>query len=141
MQGNWKKKTVEHENDDYTSCNWCSWNGHPKIGTRTGRLGNNGTGGYYPNNSIVEIGQNTDCPNNSTIEIGQNTEKSHENLRKFAVTQTPVENHQLTLMWKTTKEKDKVNKLKTYQNYYDVAIEITTKLGFRQTKIKEYNCW
>ena len=35
------------------------------------------------------------------IEIGQNTEKSPGDLRKLAVTQTPVRDHQLTLMWKS----------------------------------------
>ena len=39
-----------------------------------------------------------DHPNDSIIENGQNTEKSPGNLRRLAVTQTPVKNHQLTLM-------------------------------------------
>ena len=34
----------------------------------------------------------------SIIKIGQNTEKSIGNLRRLAVTHTPVENHQLTLV-------------------------------------------
>ena len=41
----WKKrfeKTVEHESDDYTNWNWCSWYSHQRIGTRTGGHGNNG---------------------------------------------------------------------------------------------------
>ena len=54
------------------------------TGTRTGGLRNNGTGG--------------DCPKYSIGEIGQNTEKSPGHLRGLAVTQTPVENHQQTLM-------------------------------------------
>ena len=41
--------------------------------------------------------------NYSIIENSQNTEKSPGNLR-LAVTQTPVKNHQLKLMWKTLKE-------------------------------------
>ena len=45
-----------------------------------------------------------DCLNYSIIEISQNTEKSPEDLRGLAVTQTPVENHHLTLMWKTVKK-------------------------------------
>ena len=32
------------------------------------------------------------------------TEKSPGDLRRLDVTQTPVKNHQLTLMWKTLKE-------------------------------------
>ena len=35
--------------------------------------------------------------------IGQNTEKSHGELRRLAVTKTPVENHYLMLVWKTLK--------------------------------------
>ena len=60
------------------------------LGTRTGGLGNNRTGEDRPNYSIVEI--------------NHNTEKSPGDLRRLAVTQTPVENHQLTLMWKTLNE-------------------------------------
>ena len=47
-------------------------------------LGNRMTSGYYPNYSIVEVGQNTG--------------KSPGDLGKFAATQVPVKNHQLTLM-------------------------------------------
>ena len=36
--------------------------------------------------------------NNSIIENSQNTEKSSGDLRRLAVTQTPVKNHQLMLM-------------------------------------------
>ena len=41
-----------------------------------------------------------DHPNYSIIENTQNTEKSPRDTRRLAVTQTPVKNHQLTLMWK-----------------------------------------
>ena len=37
-------------------------------------------------------------PNNSIIEDGQNSEKSPGDLRRLAVTQTPVKDHQLKLM-------------------------------------------
>ena len=40
----------------------------------------------------------------TTIKIGQNNKKSPGDLRSFAVTQTPVKNHQLMLVWKTLKE-------------------------------------
>ena len=83
--------TMEHENDDETNYNWCSQYSHQKFDTRTGGLGNNGTGGDWPNYSIVEI--------------GQNTEKSPGDLRRHAVTQTPEENHQLTLKWKLSTSK------------------------------------
>ena len=36
----------------------------------------------------------------SIVEIGQNTEKSPGDLRRLPVTQTPVKDHQLTLVWK-----------------------------------------
>ena len=45
-----------------------------------------------------------DYPNDSITENSQNTEKSPGDLRRLAVTQTPVRNHQLILMWKTLKE-------------------------------------
>ena len=45
-----------------------------------------------------------DHPNDSIVENGQNTERSPGDLRRLAVTQTPVKNHQLMLMWKTPKE-------------------------------------
>ena len=39
-----------------------------------------------------------DHPNYSIIENGQNTEKSPEDLRRLAVTQTPVKDHQMSLV-------------------------------------------
>ena len=39
-----------------------------------------------------------DYLNDSIIENGQNTKKSPGDLRRLPVTQTPVENYQLTLM-------------------------------------------
>ena len=39
-----------------------------------------------------------DHPNNSIIEDGQNTEKSPSDLRRLAVTQTPVKNNLRLLM-------------------------------------------
>ena len=60
------------------------------FGTVTGGLGSRRTSGDHPNYSIIEN--------------GQNIEKSPGDLRRLAVTQTPVKNHRLTLMWKTLKE-------------------------------------
>ena len=37
-------------------------------------------------------------PNDSIIENGQNTKKGPGDLRRLAVTQTPVKNHRLTRM-------------------------------------------
>ena len=48
---------------------------------------------------------NNNNPNNSIIENGQNTEKSPGDLRRLAVTQSPVKYHQLTLMGKTLMSK------------------------------------
>ena len=45
----------------------------------------------------LEVGER-DHSNYCIIENGQNTEKSPGDLRRLAVTQTPVENHRLTLM-------------------------------------------
>ena len=39
-----------------------------------------------------------DHPNDSIIQDGQNIDKNPGDLRRLAVTQTPVKNHQLTLM-------------------------------------------
>ena len=70
------KKTVQHESDVYTNYNWCSWYSHQRINKGTGGLGNKKTSGEHPNYCIIDI--------------SQNTEKSHGDLRRLAVTQTPV---------------------------------------------------
>ena len=75
---------LEHDGD--TSCNWCALYSHQRIGTGTGGLGNKRTSGDHPNYSIVEI--------------GLKTKKSPGEFRRLAVTQTPVKNHQLMLVWK-----------------------------------------
>ena len=54
------------------------------FGTKTKGLGSWRTSGDHPNYSIIEN--------------LQNTEKSHGDLRRLAVTQTPVKDHQLPLM-------------------------------------------
>ena len=43
-------------------------------------------------------GSSRDHPNNSIIKIEQNTEKSPGDLRRLAVSQTPVRTHHLTLV-------------------------------------------
>ena len=75
---------MEHGGYNYTNHDWCFWYSHQRIGTRTGGLGGRKTSGDHPNYYIIEN--------------GQSTEKSHEDLRRLAVTQTPVKDHQLTLM-------------------------------------------
>ena len=75
---------MEYKSDGNTNCNWCTWCSHQRIGAGTGELGNKRASGDHLNYSILEI--------------GQNTEKSHGDLRRLAVTQTPVKKHQLTLV-------------------------------------------
>ena len=58
---------------------------HRRIIKGTGGLENKRTGGDHLNYIIIEN--------------GQNTEKSLGDSRRLAVTQTPVEDHQLELMW------------------------------------------
>ena len=49
----------------------------------------------------LEVGGRVETiQNDSIVENGQNTKKSPEDLRRLAVTQTPVKNYRLTLMWK-----------------------------------------
>ena len=73
---------MEHEGD--TNYDWRARYSHQRIGTETGGLRVKRTSGDHSNYSIVEI--------------SQNTKKSPGDLTKFAVTQTPVENHQLALV-------------------------------------------
>ena len=75
---------MEHESDSDIICNWHSQYSHQMIGTGIGKLRNKKPSGDHSKYSIVEI--------------GQNTKKSPGDLRRFAVTHTPVKDHQLTLM-------------------------------------------
>ena len=81
---------MEHKGDNYTNCEWCFWHSNLRVIKGPRGLGSWWTSGDYPNDSIIE---------NS-----QNTEESPGYLRRLAVTQTPVKNHQLILMGKTLKE-------------------------------------
>ena len=57
-----------------------------------------------------------DHPNYNIIKIGQNTEKSPENLRRLAVTQTPVRSQSANAgVKKLSKEKKKKKKKKNYR--------------------------
>ena len=84
-----QKKGREHEGDSDTNCNWCTWNYPERIEKETRRYENQRTSGDHPGYSVIKI--------------DQNTEKSPGDLRKFAVTQTAVRKHHLTLLWKTPK--------------------------------------
>ena len=75
-----KKKKREHEGDNYTNLDWCFWYSHQRIIKGTEGLGGWRTSGDHPNYSIVQN--------------GQNTEKSPEDLRRLAVTQTSGKDHQ-----------------------------------------------
>ena len=48
-------KTIEHEGDGNTNCNWCTWNNPQRIGKGTWTLGNKRTRGNHPDNSIIKI--------------------------------------------------------------------------------------
>ena len=62
------------------------------------------TKGLFKGLGDLEVGRRgRDYPNDSVSENGQNPETSPGDLRTLAVTQTPVKNHQPTLMWKTLK--------------------------------------
>ena len=75
---------MEHKSD--SNCNWNSWNGSRRLGKETGRVWNRVTNKDYPDYNIITI--------------GQNTEKSPGDLRRLAVTKTPVKDHQLRLIFK-----------------------------------------
>ena len=76
-----------YEGGNYTNRDWCFWYSHQRIIKGTGRLGNwRKNGDHY------------------IIENGQNNEKSPGDLRRLAISQTLVKDHQLKLMWKTHKE-------------------------------------
>ena len=78
-------KTMDHEGDGNTNCNWCTWNNLQKIG----KSGNQRLSGDHPDYSIIKT--------------GQNIEKSPGDLRRLAIPQIPGKAHQLTLAWKTLK--------------------------------------
>ena len=75
---------MEHADDTYTNCNWGFWYSNKRIIKGTGGLGS-----WWPSG---------DHPNYSIIENGQNTEKSPGDLRRLAVSQTPLKDHQMSLM-------------------------------------------
>ena len=78
------EKAVDYESDDCTNGDLCFWDNNKRIIKRPGRLGIWRTGRDYANDSIAEN--------------GQNPETSPGDLRRLTATQTPMKNHQLTLM-------------------------------------------
>ena len=85
---NWK--SMEHKGDNYTNWYWCFWYSNKTIIKITGRLESFRTSEDHANDIIIDI--------------GQNSEKSPGDLRRPAVTQTPVTDHRLTLILKYLKE-------------------------------------
>ena len=49
-----RKKTMEHESDDYTNCNWCSWYSYQRICKGTEEHGNKKTSENHPNYDIIK---------------------------------------------------------------------------------------
>ena len=80
---------MEHEVYSNVNCNWCTEKDTQSLFKGYGSLGNQRFSRDHPNYSIVKI--------------GQNTEKSPVDLKRLAITQTPVKDDQLTLVWKTRK--------------------------------------
>ena len=79
---------MEYEGDGEANCDWRVQYRHQSIGTGTGGSGNKRTCGNHPNYRFIKI--------------GQNTKKNPGDLRRLSVTQTPVENYQLTLVEKNS---------------------------------------
>ena len=73
------QKTMEHESDGDTNCNWCTWNDHQRLGKGA--------------EGVRNVRMSRDHPNYNIIEIGQNIEKSPGDLRRLAVTHSPVTDH------------------------------------------------
>ena len=83
---------MEYEGDSDTNCNRCTRNNRQRIGGGTGRFKYRRT--------------NKDHLDYSIVKISQNSESNPEDLKRLAVTQNPVKNHLLMLVWKTRKEEE-----------------------------------
>ena len=75
---------------------------------------------------VVEVGleklenrKNRDYPDRSIFKIGWNTEKSSGDLKRLAVTQTLVKDHQLVLVRKNRKEFNNYNNSNSVMKFYD----------------------
>ena len=75
---------MEHESDGDTNCNWSARCSHQRFRSGTRGLGNTRKSGKHPNHD--------------TIENGQNSEKISRDLKRLAVTQSPVKDHLLKVM-------------------------------------------
>ena len=88
-------KKLLNEGDCDTNCSGWTWNSTQMLGKGTGR--------------IVNQRKNQDHLDYNNVEIGKKTEKNPGDQRKLAVTQIPVKDHQLKLVWKTHKEQNNNN--------------------------------
>ena len=75
---------MEYEGDGDTNYNWGVRNGPQSLGKETGRVGNRRTCQDHLNYNIIK--------NN------KNTGKSPGDMRRLALSQTPVKDHQLMLV-------------------------------------------
>ena len=94
------EKAVKHEGDGDISSIVGPWNNPWEPGNETWR-----TGDYK---------KNWNYTSHSTTKISQDTEKSLGDLRRLAVTYTPVKSHLLELVWKTN-QKDTTNNNKQHK--------------------------
>ena len=81
LLGNWK--IMEHEGDNYTNCDWCFWYSNWRI---------------LKGLEELEVGGRKETIQTTGL---LRAEKSPGDLRRLAVTQTPMTDYQQTLMWKT----------------------------------------
>ena len=95
---------MEHEGDGETICGWWTWNNSQRIGTETGGLGKKRTSSDHSNYSIIKI--------------GQNTEKSPGNVRRLAVTPTPMSGFTIPAECKM-----KMKGKKNIDKYFDLVWE------------------
>ena len=84
------EKAVGHEGNSYTNCYCCYWKAHSGLGKVIGWIENQTKNQEHPYQRTV------------TLEYL----KSSGDLRRLAVTQTSVKNHQLKLVWKTSTEEN-----------------------------------
>ena len=78
------KTTKKYESDYDHNCNWWARKNPQRFDKGTGKMRNQRACGDYWDYKIIKI--------------GQNTEKSPGDLKRLAVAQTPLKDHQLTLM-------------------------------------------
>ena len=93
--------------------------------------------GLVRTGGLVNVRMSGDHSNHSIIEIDQNLEKSPSNLRRFAVTQTPVGNHWLTLVGKSKKRANNDNNNNNL-TIWTSSICTTQQLSWRMTHTNSY---